>query len=457
MKFGQDFQTALTEESYPKDWVDSAISYKKLKKCIKKVRRELLSLGLDAKTLEALWQHVSTSSKITELNGGHDDRFLHYAVDDDKAAKFVPRLTVLIDPEDGSPMDAWLSPETRRYLRRLARGSSASTVTSPEEVDTPEEELQRQLSTNGETANGVNGHDVLETVEIPLTSDSEFFQILRQELISLDALQSKEQKNIEGEIAELAHAIQTLKVSKSKKSKSQVEEWRRIFEVYTAYQVFLSSNEADAGSRDSVHAQRQLQNFNKEVSQALQNQPISKDANVALDQFLQINYDLLRLLKFQEINRTALSKIMKKFDKQTALHARSHIPDSITQGSAVSKDLARATCFTIANELLELLPQINDYSCPVCFGIAYKPVRLKCGHLFCIRCLIVMQTEKKNACPLCRAEVVQEADEENIDLPLKRFLELNFKEDIKKKQKENEYLLAIDKYGDTYGKKCIVM
>ena len=457
MKFGQGFQTALTEEAYPQDWVDSAISYKKLKKCIKKVQRELLSLGLDAKTLEALWQHVNTSNKVTELNGGHDDRFLHYTVEDDQTKKFVPKLTVSIDPEDGSPMDAWLSPETRRYLRRLARSSSASTVTTLEEVVTPEEELQRQLTTNGETANGTNGHHVLETVEIPLTSDSEFFQILRQELKSLDALQSKEQKNIETEIEELAHALQTLKVSKNKKSKSQVEEWRRIFEVYTAYQVFLSSNEVDAGSRDSMHAQRQLQNFNKEISQALQKQPMSKDANVALDQFLKINYDLLRLLKFQEINRTALSKIIKKFDKQTALHARSHIPDSITQGPALSKDLARATCFTIAHELLELLPQINDYSCPVCFGIAYKPVRLKCGHLFCIRCLIVMQTEKKHACPLCRAEVVQDADEGNIDLPLKRFLELNFKEDVRKKQKENEYLLAIDKYGDTYGKKCVVM
>ena len=129
-----------------------------------------------------------------------------------------------------------------------------------------------------------------------------------------------------------------------------------------------------------------------------------------MDRFLKINIDLLRLMRFQEMNRIALSKIMKKFDKRTALHARAVIPPALKDGSVVSQDLARATCYTIANELLSVIPQINDYLCPICFSITYKPVRLACTHLFCIRCLIVMQREEQSNCPLCRADVVMQAD-----------------------------------------------
>jgi E3 ubiquitin-protein ligase BAH len=118
----------------------------------------------------------------------------------------------------------------------------------------------------------------------------------------------------------------------------------------------------------------------------------------------------LRLMRYQEVNRIALAKIMKKFDKRTSLHARAAIPDALKDGAVVSQNLAKGTCYTIANELLSVLPQINDYSCPVCFSIAYKPVNLACGHRFCILCLIVMQREKQDHCPLCRAETVMKAD-----------------------------------------------
>lgn len=56
MKFAHAFEEALREEDYPAHWVQSAISYRQLKKCIKKVRQELSSIGLDPDTLRHLWQ-----------------------------------------------------------------------------------------------------------------------------------------------------------------------------------------------------------------------------------------------------------------------------------------------------------------------------------------------------------------------------------------------------------------
>ena len=51
MKFAHEFKEALIQEGFPPHWVESAIPYGQLKKCIKKVERELRSIGLDSATL----------------------------------------------------------------------------------------------------------------------------------------------------------------------------------------------------------------------------------------------------------------------------------------------------------------------------------------------------------------------------------------------------------------------
>ena len=109
----------------------------------------------------------------------------------------------------------------------------------------------------------------------------------------------------------------------------------------------------------------------------------------------------------------ASSKIpyfLKKFDKQTALHAGNAMMKSLEEKPAMTKELARRTCFTISDELLKLIPQLDDYLCPVCFSISYRPIRLRCNHVFCIRCMVHMQADQKDRCPLCRQDVVMEAD-----------------------------------------------
>jgi E3 ubiquitin-protein ligase BAH len=421
MKFGQDFQASLQRGEYPREWIDSAISYKKLKKCIKRVQQELRSYGLDHETLNVLWQHVDQTGP-TSTKG---DRRLHY--DDRSNGKFgfTPKLTIVIDPKDGSPLDAWLSPETQRHLQKLAHASSSNVV----EVDnstslnnnSPQTERQedRSYTKNYEHNTEIGRADEqteaagLETIEIPLTSDSEFFQILRRELANLDKLQSKEQSSITSEIVQLGEDLRKLKLSKKRRSKEEIQAWRRIFELYNDAEIFLSSHEANAGARDVPNAQKQLEYFNKQISPSTSSMrnKLGKDATIAVDRFLKINLDLLRLMKYQDINRMALTKIMKKFDKQTALHAQANVADSLMKSkSLVTTDLAKATCFTISEEILQIIPQLSDYICPVCFSVTYKPVRLSCNHVFCIRCMVVMQREEQKNCPLCRAEVVLTAD-----------------------------------------------
>lgn len=62
MKFACQYEVALRQEGYPDWWVLSAISYRQLKKCIKKVQLELSHIGLDAETLKQLRQSLGTTS-----------------------------------------------------------------------------------------------------------------------------------------------------------------------------------------------------------------------------------------------------------------------------------------------------------------------------------------------------------------------------------------------------------
>ena len=182
----------------------------------------------------------------------------------------------------------------------------------------------------------------------------------------------------------------------------------------------------------------------------------------ALEDFLKLNVALLDVKKFQRINVEAARKILKKHDKRTALSASDEFRGFIArqQGAKValtaaaaagvenlrpatanasSTDLVNSLVPThpslaallpssttgllseslphillslLSTTLLPILPSIDDYSCAICTSVAWRPVRLNCSHLFCIRCLVKLQKQNKRDCPLCRAKnVVGEADE----------------------------------------------
>lgn len=67
MKFSHTYEIALKHEGYSDHWVKSAISYRQLKKCIKKVRDELSSIGLDVDTLKSLWQSLESTTSVARM------------------------------------------------------------------------------------------------------------------------------------------------------------------------------------------------------------------------------------------------------------------------------------------------------------------------------------------------------------------------------------------------------
>lgn len=458
MKFGREFQDDLEKGEYPQEWIESAIPYRKLKKCIKKVQRELKSLGLDHETLLRLYQQ-NDSAPVAESQD-QAQQSLSYTFDDGDARSFTPKLTIALDPRDGSPMDAWLSPDTRRHLRNLA--ISQHTAAGGEGHLGIASSLMNERRASVAHIQNPGLESDIKIVEVPLTADSEFFRMLRREIVNLERLQKRQQEQFKEQIHQLGQELAVMKSSssKDKKAKASIEAWREIFRLYTESQIFFSSHEQDAGARDVAHAQKQLQLFSDKVARE-QGTTLKLDGNgkAALDRFLRINVNLLQFLRFQDINRTALSKIMKKFDKQTALPAQESLPKSLSKAPFIARDLARATSFTISEELLALIPQLDDYLCPICFSISFKPVRLQCQHIFCIRCLIVMQRAEQDHCPLCRQPGVLDASSLNMDKKLQAFLKANFPKEVKAKQREDEFEDGIDRFGEDFKgtHKCAIM
>jgi E3 ubiquitin-protein ligase BAH len=457
MKFGRDFQEDLEKGEYPQEWIDSAIPYRKLKKCIKKVQRELQSLGLDHETLLRLYQQ-SGKAKISGPQD-QDAQTLQYTFQDGGGRTFTPKLTIALDPRDGSPMDAWLSPQTRRHLRDLA--ISRHTAAGNGHLGIAESLANQRNASVSDIQKSRPGEEI-EIVEVPLTADSEFFRMLRREIAKLEQLQKSQQEQLKEQIQQLGLELAAMKASssKDKKAKANIEAWREIFRLYTESQIFFSSHEQDAGARDVEHAQKQLELFSSQLTkQRGLSLKLDGNARAALDRFLRINLNLLQFLRFQDMNRVAVTKIMKKFDKRTALPAKESLPKSLTQAPFIARDLAKATTFTISEELLTLIPALDDYLCPVCFSVSFKPVRLRCQHVFCIRCLIVMQRVEQDHCPLCREPTVLEASSLNMDKKLQAFLKTNFPNEVKAKQRENEFAAGVDRFGEDFNgtHKCAVM
>ena len=434
MKFGRTYSKRLVEDGFPPHWVESAISYGQLKKCIKRIEAELHAIGLDSSSLAVLLKSVEEEKPTYNFESGEEPR----------ANSFLPKLVFAVDETTGEPVDAGLSPETRNYLHQLAISQKLTDVRITDNDETapltPADSLPDSRPSRPERL-----------IEVPLTSDGEFFTILHNELSGLAALQQEEKEKLSRNVTELGSLIGKLTDPSDKKAKHDLAEWRRVFETYLDSRVFFATNEQDHGTHNFKVAQNNFMDFLKVANKADFHK---KESLTALQKFVEINTELLQNLQFQELNQTAITKIIKKFDKHTGLGVKSSLPISYALDTS---DVARALSSQVSSQILAVVPQLSDYLCPICFSIAYRPVRLQCGHLFCIRCLIVMQREHKDKCPLCRTEVVMQADSRNLDFAMISFLKKYFPAEVKAKQRENEQALAQDQFGELYNAKCIVM
>lgn len=230
--------------------------------------------------------------------------------------------------------------------------------------------------------------------------------------------------------------------------------------MYLDSEVYFKYNETSVSKfeRNNTQIKENLEAFVKRAAQSHITESFhNKQSLVAYHRFLEMNFNLLKIIQFQSINSEALRKILKKFDKQTSLNIKYKFPTLVHHDSVVlrSTSLAQSVCYIIQSSISSVVPQIDDYVCPICMSIAFRPIKLECGHIFCVRCLVKLKQQDKTSCPLCRKEnAVSQADSTNLDKEKMQIMKNYFPEEVKVKMKEREKERYSEFVGDA---KCVVM
>ncbi|OUM70515.1 hypothetical protein PIROE2DRAFT_37332 [Piromyces sp. E2] len=161
-----------------------------------------------------------------------------------------------------------------------------------------------------------------------------------------------------------------------------------------------------------------------------------EDSTIVFDQFLKLNQDAITLKQFYEINQTAIYMILKDHDKDTKLNACEGLPFFVNT-DFFSDNACKRFTYEITHSLLNIIPDPEKYSCPICQELAYKPIRLNCNHLFCLKCLIRAQKKNLDNCPVCRAkDAVKNATSKNLDKKLLNILTTDFPREIRARKKQ---------------------
>ncbi|CAO3592375.1 unnamed protein product [Absidia cylindrospora] len=286
-------------------------------------------------------------------------------------------------------------------------------------------------------------NDEIHSVVVELEQDDAFFYMLMTELQNAARHQHKTSHRFEADIDELKKRM--VKVA-SPDQKSDMYVWRHIFSLYMDAQIFQGKVESDRSMRSVQKAKKQMQWFTRQLDEEhLVSKLKNQASKSALQQFMALNAELVTIRHCQALNQTAMTKILKKHDKRSGLNASVNFPDFVDFDEFFMPALTKLLCAAMIERLTTIIPQPDDYACPVCMDVSWKPIRLVCSHVFCVRCLIKAQKKNMTSCPICRhPTAVQTASALNLDASLQHFLLLYFPKEIKQKKLENEREQAIE-------------
>jgi E3 ubiquitin-protein ligase BAH len=326
MKFARTFDETLEGGNFPPEWQAAAIHYRQLKKCIRRVQAELAELGLDLKTLKALISEQEQQRGGPPARGVGDcedekQPMLQYMFDG-TLQRFQPKLVLTMHDQDGLRFDLGLSEETKRSLEKLLESRGIPRM--PGAVVEEEDDLSSVSEGDSETVRScVSSEDLAakpvaeeppaSTIEIPLNHDSEFFHILTSELISLDEVQSQAAKTLEGDIVSIGNSVTAVSAPVTLVSRSDLYPWREIFRIYVESGIFFSTLEMESHKeRTAEEAEGRLQKFTAEVERlGLQKSFKHRSSPLLFARFIGVNKQVLKVLRFQAINKMAMQKILK--------------------------------------------------------------------------------------------------------------------------------------------------
>ncbi|QPG77144.1 hypothetical protein FOA43_004548 [Brettanomyces nanus] len=489
MKFAKTFQKVLAEETLPDEWMEKAIRYKSLKKIINKTVSELESVGVSRNDMTinyeisklkrrirpVLTMNVSPLSealivdKLDTLGYNYEIKPLKsQSQSEPESDDHESGTTELETPENSSYSTLQkFSDKLQVQLPEPTMDDRASVESSIEAsavsfLKTPISTTTAPSSASIVTAVNPFDDEPFYQITVSLHEDAKFFQMLYEEIEALNDFSDERENEITDWVEKIADIV--AKVSSPEVRKNDLYTWRKIFQIYMDSQIFFSTIEQSAGVLSNATSKIRYGKFLEKIEKEKLVQHFKlKESLDGFMEFKALNESILKVSNFQALNIMAISKILKKFDKRTHFKSKELFPLLIQKSEQIDilqNSMGRDIGSIMTNRLLNIIPQVDDYLCPICCSVAYKPIRLDCGHLFCVRCLVKLQRKTEDRCPLCRQPVVMKADQRNLDLSQMAYLKMYFPKEVKKKQAENEKEIFKEQYGhvvDPDAKACIIM
>ncbi|KAF7732129.1 hypothetical protein EC973_006384 [Apophysomyces ossiformis] len=453
MKFAKQLESEA--EDIPSEWRPYLIQYKALKKLIANVAEEIERRGLSSAVLRECLGNSNdegpTGIKYYFTGEVPNVRPCIQFTYDSNQPQIQPLVKRLIHGDEDRPKltykwsqndtDFFTLPDTELPEGTIRRRGSATAALVKELMDLT---IHKEEKKNDKEEDDIEDHiPRMRTLVIELEHDDMFFQVLMTELEQAVSLQDKTSQKFENSVQELE--TEMVKAA-APQQKSDMYTWRQIFSLYMDAQVFQGQLESDRTMRSVQKAKEQMEWFSAQLERLnLASKLKSQASKAAFKRFLTLNTELITIKHYQVLNQTAMRKILKKHDKRSGLTASRSFPRFVGADQFFSPKLATMLCASIMEKLTAIVPQPDDYACPVCMNIAWRPIRLVCGHIFCVRCLIKQQRQNMTNCPMCRhPTAVKTASALNLDVPMQNFLMMYFPKEIKQKKRDNEREQAIE-------------
>ncbi|KAJ6460948.1 SPX domain-containing protein [Mycena sanguinolenta] len=473
MHFSKTFTEILA--SLPPEFAENAVDYRQLKKLINELVTELASLGLGPAVLQDLLKARDEAAATR----------VEYQLNSNNVIE--PRLRLWVDPPNApSPLKNSRIVEVNDDDTETEASPESSQVSLLWALQRHVEPDMPAASDNTDTSTVDYDNKNKVEIVIPLASDLAFFELLIKTLRGLSEHLIAIQAQFVETLAELtktvsdaarpvsstSHGFKALSALKSGVGdvrvnsltrKSDLYSWREIFQLYVETEIFESVNELHPGERTIEEAETRLKQFAERVTtRGLGDGRQLKlpQSRKALESFLELNLFILNVKKFEFANAEATRKILKKHAKRTALPSTDSSNTAPLDLLPTHASLPRILVQELGTTLLPIIPSLEDYACLICTSIAFKPIRLSCGHLFCVRCLVKMQKRGNDHCPMCRAPCVLVANRSNVDWALLNFMRDWFPEESNVKLRQNEKEASeeeLREMGIDPDEKCIVM
>ncbi|KAJ2333839.1 hypothetical protein GGH92_008497, partial [Coemansia sp. RSA 2673] len=357
MKFGQTIESSAKE--LPEEWQPYIIQYNLLKKNIKSIVEELdstfRSLNLHANEPDNEPAHAVLD------NGCFADTGTGMENTAGAVAQSSNRHDQIVELPDMAGLPNNTSILLPRHAETLSEHIDAPAPLLPRLVDSAGKDVQTRSASDSPASGNIllesSLVDVAEETQITvrLQADQIFFDQLINYIERTRAFEKSYTQQYTSNVSSLGAELTFV----TSPFKHDFQIWREIFRLYMDAEVW-SHNEGDTRPTNTAkEGQERFAKFTKHI-EAIGLAKRFRDPLSAklLMSFYKLNSELTYMKLLQEMNELATRKIIKKHDKRTQLIAKTQFPQLVAIDPTT---LARALIFTVYNELVAVVPQIDDY------------------------------------------------------------------------------------------------